>query len=520
MRRVARTIIIAAVTVASLSAAPAASAFRLGFEDSLAFASNTRSANNWWLTAGKAIGGSMFRFELKWRSAAPTEPKNGSNQADPAYRWAFADTAVRYARSIGAEPELSVSCAPEWAQGPNPPAVALGAKGCFDPAAPQTGSWKPDAAELGKFAAALATRYDGKHADPLNPGQTLPRVRLYEAWNEPNYKMFLTPQCSKGSLLPIGRCSSRGRLESPDAFRTLLNSFYDGIKSVQPDAMVAIGGLGSGAASSQGREIAPQQFLRSVLCLAGQRPPFTAAASCPVKAKFDALGIHPYTFMGTPTTNVGPWTMTQLGNTPELRRTLDAASDLGTVEPAGRKALWATEFAWATNPPGRYGRSGLAAGIPPSKAAAYTAESIYRLWSWGVEWASWWSATDRNSGLGATGTSWPTGFYFEPNSMLDDPSASAKPGLEAFRFPVFAKKTRGGAVAWALSPCRSLDAAVTFSAGRRQQWTVVATEPIGPDGVVQTDPWVIPAGATKIKAEASGTGCTPESSLVYTIAPS
>ena len=518
LKRLARTLVVTSVVGSSLVTAPVASSFQLGFEDSRAVWPVGRSATEWWLTAGEAIGASLFRYELQWRSVAPTKPQDGSNQADTAYRWSSADAAIRYARSIDAEAELSISCAPAWAQGPNTPEVANGSKGCFDPAAPQTGSWNPNADEFGRFATALATRYDGKHEDPLDRNQMLPRVRLFEAWNEPNYKMFLSPQCSKGSMLAGSSCSSRGKLVSPDAYRELLNSFYDGVKRVQPDALVAIGGLGSGAASSQGREIPPQPFLRSILCLAGQRPPFTAVKSCPVKAKFDALGFHPYTFMGTPTTNGGPWTTTQLGNTPELRATLNSASELGTVEPAGPKQLWATEFAWATNPPGRFGRSGLAAGIPPARAASYTAETIYRLWSWGVEKASWWSAVDRNGGLNATGTSWPTGFYFEPASLLDAPSVSAKPGLQAFRFPVFARKTPDGGVAWALSPCKSLDAVVTFSAGRGKRWTVIATSPTDSDGVAQTDPWPISDGLTKVKADASGTGCTAESSLVYTIA--
>jgi len=518
LRRFIRASLLAAITGATLAAAPAASAFQIGFEDSSAATTGSQSVKDWFLVAGKATGASLFRYELTWRSVAATKPQDGSNQADSAYNWSAPDAAARYATSLGAETEFSVFCAPSWAQGPNPPAVATGRRGCFDPAAAQTGSWKPDAEEFGKFAVALATRYDGNHADPLNRGQNLPRVRLYEAWNESNYKMFLTPQCSRGSLLSGGKCSSRGKLVSPDAFRELLNSFYDGVKSVQPTAMVAIGGLGPGSGSSQGREIAPQQFLRTVLCLAGQRPPFKAASSCPVKAKFDAVGFHPYTFTGTPTTKGSSWTMTQLGNTPELRVTLDSASELGTVEPAGAKQLWATEFAWATNPPGRFGRTGLAAGITPSKAGAYTAETIYRFWSWGVERAWWWSAMDRNDSLNATGTSWPTGLYFEPSSMLDPPSASAKPGLQAFRFPVFAKKVKGGATTWALSPCRAPDATVTFSAGTGQKWQVVATATPDTDGVVQTDTWRIPRRATKVTAIAAGTGCSTESSLDFTIA--
>jgi hypothetical protein len=473
---------------------------------------SSAALGTWWNSAGTETNSSVFRFELSWRSTAYNRPANSSDQGDPAYDWTLPDRAARFARSIGAELEISTKCAPLWAQGANPPPVAAGTKLCIDVGAPQSGSWKPDAIEFGKFGYALATRYDGLHADPLDPGQKLPKVRLYEAWNEPNLKMFLSPQCSHGSILPGGRCSSKGKLVGPSDFVKLLNSFYDGVKAAQPDALVAIGGLSSGSASSQGREIPPQAFLRSVLCLSGTRPPFTASPSCPEKARFDAVGFHPYTFAGTPTTKAASWTDAQLGNTPELRATLDAASALGTIEPAVTKQLWATEFAWITNPPGRIGRTGRAAGISPHLAADYTAETIYRLWSWDVSIASWFQLVDRNAASGVTGTSWPTGLYFSSGSLIDNTAVGAKPGLKAFRFPVFAKRSRGGATAWAISPCRSVDATVTFWAGGGTKWRQVSQAIPAEDGVTQTEIWRIPLRANKVKATASGTDCIAETS--------
>ena len=61
-------------------------------------------------------------------------------------------------------------------------------------ASPRRNIWAPDPGAYGRFAVAVARRYSGQFTDPLNAGTDLPRVRLYQAWNEPNLPLFLQPQ--------------------------------------------------------------------------------------------------------------------------------------------------------------------------------------------------------------------------------------------------------------------------------------------------------------------------------------
>ena len=55
-------------------------------------------------------------------------------------------------------------------------------------------------------------------------------MRDWEAWNEPNLSTYLTPQWT-ASKHPA----------SPGIYRTLLNAFYKGLKSVAPQDVVAGG---------------------------------------------------------------------------------------------------------------------------------------------------------------------------------------------------------------------------------------------------------------------------------------
>ena len=84
------------------------------------------------------------------------------------------------------------------------------------------GSWAPSPTALEEFAAALARRYDGCFPDPLTPGHALPRVRLFQAWNEPNLARYLEPQW----VAEDGRWSAF----SPLLYRQLLNGFYTGVE--------------------------------------------------------------------------------------------------------------------------------------------------------------------------------------------------------------------------------------------------------------------------------------------------
>src|SRR4029079_11695110 len=105
---------------------------------------------------------------------------------------------------------ITVFGAPTWAEGKNRPSSA------------PLGTWKPDPHALGQFAQALAKRYSGSF-------HGLPRVSLFEVWNEPNLSVNLTPQW-------VGK-----KPTSPDLYRRLLNAFCLAVQQVAPGDTV-IGG--------------------------------------------------------------------------------------------------------------------------------------------------------------------------------------------------------------------------------------------------------------------------------------
>lgn len=463
------------VEIPVIEAPPFSNGYWLGVDELNATISTSNA--NAWATAINMARPRVFRNQLHWSSLAPTKPSNPTDPSDPAYDWTKMDNFARLSKAVGAEPLLNFFDAPAWAEGPKRLASAA------------PGSWKPNIAALRAFSVAMATRYSGNFPDPDNAGSKLPRVRLFEAWNEPNYKLFLEPQFE----------SVRGRrtLTVPSLYREMLNAIYDGIKSVQPDSIVMTSGLGPYGRSSKGVEIQPQSFLRDLLCMNG-RPTFLRDAPCPVKPKFDSVAIHPYTLQGKPADKAKDPNGGGLGNTPDFVRAIAAAVRYDNVFPAGPKQLIATEFVWLTNPPGRVSVGGAKFGIAPTLAAQYTAETIYRLYRWGVSGAIWYGLRDRPN-------NWPGGLLFTGNSVAE---SIGKPGLTAFLTPFFASTTRTGIRYWAKSHCMGPNAIVTFEGKVGRTWTAFRSATPDADGVAE-DTAARPRNVNLFRAIATDlTGCS------------
>src|SRR5207302_3842879 len=163
---------------------------------------------------------------VNWAFHVAATPPAGFDPPDPAsaaYDFARIDAAVRGAVAGGLEPLLVVSHSPAFAEAPRRWPFAY------------AGSWAPSPQALGQFATALARRYDGSFPDPLALGRTLPRVSMFQAWNEPNLARYLEPQW-------VGE-SGRWQAFSPLLYRQLLNAFYVAVKSVQPSDVVVAAGL-------------------------------------------------------------------------------------------------------------------------------------------------------------------------------------------------------------------------------------------------------------------------------------
>lgn len=118
-------------------------------------------------------GARFTRVDVDWRGVAPTRPVNGANHTDAAYEWERYDTIARELRKRGITAIFNVYHTPEWAS----PTRRINAI--------------PRAGDYADFVKALVHRYSGT--------QGLPRIAMFEAWNEPNIRWFLTPQWIKRS---------------------------------------------------------------------------------------------------------------------------------------------------------------------------------------------------------------------------------------------------------------------------------------------------------------------------------
>jgi hypothetical protein len=357
----------------------------------------------------RAAGATLVRISVYWsRVASATAPPDGSDLADPAspvYDWSTIDREVQQAVAAGLEPFLTVLAAPTWAQ-QQPPGTGLA-------------SHNPNVQDFADFATAIATRYDGSF-------EGLPRVRYFQAWNEPNLAIYLTPQLTNG--IPV----------SPGRYRAMLNAFYDAVHSVQPDDFVIAAGLApfrdtTTDTYSQNSDWGPLSFMRSLLCVSPALKP-----TCSSKTEFDAWAMHPYT-SGGPTHHAVLPNDVSLGDLPKMRAVLNAAVRAGHVVAAGgTPEFWVTEFSWDTDPPDP-------GGVPTAVAARWVAEALYRMWTSGVGVVTWFTLVDN-----PPPNPYQSGLYYDTGGSFA--SAKPKPLLQSFRFPFVAYPSGGRVLVWGRTP--------------------------------------------------------------------
>ena len=115
----------------------------------------------------------------------------------------------------GLDPLVYISGSVPWARGA---AVGL------------PGTW-PSPVRFAQFARAAARRYSGTFT-PAGDTAPLPRVRFWQAWNEPNAGRELAPQ------------RVNGRPVSPAHYRRMVNAFADAVHGVRAGNLVVAGSLG------------------------------------------------------------------------------------------------------------------------------------------------------------------------------------------------------------------------------------------------------------------------------------
>lgn len=382
----------------------------------------------------RATGASVARIPVEWRYIVSPDPPAGfdaSDPASPAYDFDTVDAAVRDTVAAGLTPLLVVTRAPAFAEAHNRWPYAY------------PGSWAPDPAAFGEFATAVARRYDGSFPDPLEPGRALPRVRLLEAWNEPNLARYLEPQW----VVEGGRWQAF----SPLLYRQLLNAFYAAVKAVAPsDVVLAAGIAPNGEPAGVGR-MTPLRFLSGMLCLeSGAQPPPRrhplgvllrgaragrggARSACSDPPHFDVLAFHPLSFED-PDLPAHSSQDVAISDIEKVAGLLARAERLRTALPRGPKPVWVTELNWESAPQSAH-------GVPGRLQALWISRALHRLWVAGVGLADWQFLIDPYPDLslatptgGTITVSRPAGLYSAaPGGNPAD--AVPKPFLQGFTLP-------------------------------------------------------------------------------------
>jgi hypothetical protein len=482
------------------------------------------------LTRISDAGARTVRIPVNWRDvviAAPPRGFDARDPASPAYRFARIDSAVDGAVSAGLTPLLVVSHAPDFAEAPHRWPYAY------------PGSWAPSPAALESFAAALARRYDGAFPDPLLPGHALGRVRMLQAWNEPNLPRYLEPQW----VAQNGRWSAF----SPLLYRQLLNAFYTGVKSVQPTDLVVAAGLApNGEPDGVGR-MAPVRFLRALLCLAPGGPAVRAGrptkgptprpirrstpravrratarnrVSCQDPPSFDVLAFHPLS-VGSPDIPAVSSLDVAISDAGKITALLRRAERLHTALPVrekpGGKPVWVTELNWESP-------SAKSTGVPESRQAKWISRALHRLWIAGVTLVDWQFLIDPYPGVRASAPTGATIEYPRPAGLYsagpggDARGALPKAFLRGFAFPfdplrVDARRVR----VWALLG-RPGQPVLLQHQGRQSRlrrqghpslWRTVARLHAGRNGVLNV--LVSLAGGARLRLQSGALGSTPMS---------
>ncbi|MFT4034154.1 MAG: hypothetical protein QM679_01100 [Patulibacter sp.] len=450
--------------LAACAAAAPAQAFELGFNDESALVSYAgKFGKTPDLTSLDAVathereaGATTQRILIAWAevaagSSAPQPQTAAADPAWPGYNWAAADRSIRAAVAHGLRPLVWFHSAPSWAEPSNHPSTSNGYR---------AGTWRPNAKLFKQFTIAVAKRYNGSYPDPDNPGQALPRVSVFQPWNEPNLYVEITPQWTKqgGKTVPA----------SPAIYRRLQNAGYEGIKSVQPDATVLAAGTAPfGGLSSADPRIPPALFWRELLCVTTKRGKLVANPKC-AKLKFDGLAHHTYP-IGPPTRTARNADDVVVPDMGKLKSILAAGRRAKLLTSKVERNLWVTEMSWETAPdPG---------GLSLDDYALYMQGAFYTLWKAGVQHVLWWNSRDD-----AKGSSWEaslqSGIYYRGATPAQD---TRKPVWQAFHFPFAAYRVGGVAALWAKPPGTG---EVTVQASKNGAWVDVAKLKLRADGVV------------------------------------
>lgn len=246
-------------------------------------------------------GVESIRIPLDWGGLQP--------QRNGAIGWEGTDQVVESAARAGITVLPVLSGAPNWAV----PNVRVPAGGSSRAPAhlPASGS----AATAWKSLLKQAAERYGPSGDfwTAHPGVPERPIRIWQIWNEPNFKYFVTRP-------------------NPTEYGRLVSISYAALRSADPGARIVLAGLFAqprGARNARGKHTSINWFASDFL----ERMYRTSPG---VKTKFNAIALHPYSASYR---NLTP----EVG---EVRKILTKFRD-------GHKGLWITELGWSSQPPTR-----------------------------------------------------------------------------------------------------------------------------------------------------------------------
>jgi hypothetical protein len=414
----------------------------------------------------RAAGATYARITVIWGSIAPGTKPDGfvaTDPTSPGYSWDALDAVVTAAESAGLTPILDVQYPPAWA---------------YDTAPTTVNGGSPNVADLGDFATALATHYDGLASDA-------PAEHVFQVWNEPNLSLYMSPV-------------------SAGKYRDMVNAFADAVHAVDPANLVVAGGLDPyGHPKTRNQEwyaVRPLAYMRSLLCLSKGAHPHP---TCQDPIHFDVWSHHPY----TPYINGGPFAHAkvpddvELGDLPKMRALLQAGVRVGNVVSAHPVQFWVTEFGWNTNPPRKHSPS-------LSLAARWTSESLHQMWLSGVSLVTWFLLEDLPSP-----SYYKSGLFFH-SSFVDQ--ARAKPMLTAFRFPFVAYRHRSSVSVWGRDATSDKEpVTVQRRQGNKGRWRTVALVRANDYGIFKATLKLKTSKTDWLRAIAPGAG----KSLAFSLVP-
>ncbi len=284
----------------------------------------------------KRGGVDSMRIPISWASVQPV--KGG------AWNWSDADTLIKTAAAARLDVLPFLSSAPVWAV----PIDRRFGSSAFLPVRTgvQRAGWK-------KFVAQAVLRY-GPNGTFWSENPTLPQkpIRVWQIWNEPNFKYFVARP-------------------NPAEYGKLVTLSSAAIKAVDPGAQVVLGGLFARPIEATFHKNPPQAYFASDFLEQMYK-------STPgIKSKFQGYALHPYT---------GSW-KNLTSRIEEVRRVLKLNHDAG-------KALYVTELGWSSEPPQPHNSfaKGVAGQARELKGAFRLFAAKQRLWN--MQQVDWFSIGD------------------------------------------------------------------------------------------------------------------------------